>query len=769
MSPDLWITPAVVGALAGALVLLAGLVFLRTLPDRPAGIDFWIAALGLNATRYAFYLLTPAFGGGITTFVAESLQAATSTLLLAGVAQFLGWRILRAAIAVGLILPTLWAALSTFVHDDFLLRSIPLYGYSGLVMIAVAILLLRAPKDVRNTGFRVTATAFLLWGLHKLDYPFLRPVEWFAPIGFLLAEVFAMAAALGLLIVAFGRLQSNVAKAERALARSYEVQRAVSDILRLSLGDRPLKRKLADTLDIVLGISWLSVTPRGGIFLTGDTGDAPIELAAERNLPASVVDGSTEAALGRWLRGKSVTTRHSIHAVCTDERQGTRHSDMQPHGHYAVPIKTENAVRGFLILYLPEGHQRSEREVAALETIAGPIAALIERDRNDTARQESERRFRDFAEVSSDWFWETDERFRVTALSERFSEHAGIPRERILGARLADWGRGRTDPAIWFRLIRRIARRAPFRNVEYSFDGDGGGRVWWSVSGKPVHDASGGFLGYRGTARDISEDRRNRLALAHAKREAEIANRAKTEFLANMSHELRTPLNAIIGFSEVIGSRVLGDRPDQYQDYARDIEASGRHLLSIINDILDIAKIESGRAKLEEEAVDLAQTAQHCASILRERVARAELSLSVDIPANLPPVKADERAIRQILFNLLSNAIKFTKPGGRIAIRATGDNREGVTIQVEDTGIGIARSDIERAFAPFEQIDSPENRATEGTGLGLPLVQSLVHLHGGTLDFDSRPGEGTTVSVYLPAARVLTGPLTPPPPSPSSA
>ena len=244
--------------------------------------------------------------------------------------------------------------------------------------------------------------------------------------------------------------------------------------------------------------------------------------------------------------------------------------------------------------------------------------------------------------------------------------------------------------------------------------------------------------------------------LAHAAMlTAETANRAKTEFLANMSHELRTPLNAIIGFSEMIASDTAGPADDgKSQDYARDINNSGQHLLQLINDILDLTKIEAGRLDLNDQMVDLEMVVDSCLSMVRNRAEQGGLTIERRLPETACTLRADERKLKQIILNLLSNAVKFTPEGGTVTIGATVAPETGCVLRVADTGIGMARDDIPRALSPFTQVDGGISREYEGTGLGLSITKALVEMHGGTLDIDSEAGAGTTVTVRLPADRV---------------
>jgi signal transduction histidine kinase len=327
------------------------------------------------------------------------------------------------------------------------------------------------------------------------------------------------------------------------------------------------------------------------------------------------------------------------------------------------------------------------------------------------------------------------------------------PRE-IIGRSLNDLP---AQPAAKLLSLASSGRHAPFRDIEIAIRDRAGATLLFRLNGLPVYcPDSGSFLGYRGTAENITALRQREEALIGAKESAELANRAKTEFLANMSHELRTPLNAVIGFSEIMESELLGPLgSSQYKSYAADIHESAQHLLTLINDILDVAKIEAGAHELRDEEVDPYDVVGAVERLVAERAKRADLHLSIDLPEDLPRLRADERKLKQVLLNLMSNAIKFTPEGGRVALAARRGGDGGFVFEVTDTGIGIAAEDIPRAFAPFEQVDSRLSRQFEGTGLGLPLSDGFVKLHGGHLELKSQPGVGTRAIVTLPAERVL--------------
>lgn len=260
----------------------------------------------------------------------------------------------------------------------------------------------------------------------------------------------------------------------------------------------------------------------------------------------------------------------------------------------------------------------------------------------------------------------------------------------------------------------------------------------------------------RSLSEEVSRRRRIETELRDAKEQAEVANHAKSAFLAMISHELRTPLNAILGFSEVMSEEIYGPvGNERYRSYLHDISQSGQHLLGLINNILDLSKVEANEFALNEENLDLRDLTAETVRLIEHKAQDAGISIETAVAAELPRLRADARAMRQILINLLSNAVKFTPVGGRISVKASCDRESRIVLSISDTGIGIPKEHQKRIFLPFTQVDTSLARKFDGTGLGLPLTRSLAELHKAELQLDSGPGAGTTVTILFPRDRTL--------------
>ncbi|MBW7850628.1 MAG: PAS domain S-box protein [Rhodospirillales bacterium] len=345
----------------------------------------------------------------------------------------------------------------------------------------------------------------------------------------------------------------------------------------------------------------------------------------------------------------------------------------------------------------------------------------------------------------------------IEYVNGRFTELTGYPAHEAVGATPRILRFGETPPDVYADLWRTILDGGVWR-YEIKDRRKDGSHFWASALIAPVRDEAGAISHFVAMHEDITERKEAELQIRRAKEQAEVANRVKSELMANMSHELRTPLNAIIGFSEVMAGEVFGELSEKYREYVGDIHSSGKHLLDVINDILDVSAIEAGKIELSDEEVDLANAVDISIRLVAQRAEKGKVDLAAEQVAGLPPLRADGRRVKQILLNLLSNAVKFTPEGGRVTLRGGRAADGGILLTVADTGIGMTEAEIAIAFTQFGQVDSGLNRKHEGTGLGLPLTKGLVELHGGTLILESVKGRGTTATVRFPASRTVRVP-----------
>ena len=393
---------------------------------------------------------------------------------------------------------------------------------------------------------------------------------------------------------------------------------------------------------------------------------------------------------------------------------------------------------GMVVLYQIVDIRRVTREQLkvieasnnALRTSAQMLAATIQSIEDGIAVFDRDRRLQHWNRAYME-MWEFPENFLHSGvrMDEMLDELKASGRAQLMTR--DDMGKPASDPKAFEPSGRWLYRRADGRQL--------------SVRRVPIGDQ-----GYMAVCSDLTAQKQHEDELVKAWEQAVIANRSKSEFLANVSHELRTPLNAIIGFSEVVERELFGPLGNErYVSYVRDIRNSGEHLLSLINDILDLSKIEAGRFQLRMEEVDCNEIAHSVARLIRPRTVEHGLTMNMDLPETPIVLNADKRAVKQVLINLLSNAVKFTPESGTVTLGCSAWH-DGVQFTVSDTGIGIDEKEMHVALAPFGQIDSQFNRKYEGTGLGLPIVKGIVELHGGTLDIKSEPGNGTTVLVRIP-------------------
>jgi len=403
-------------------------------------------------------------------------------------------------------------------------------------------------------------------------------------------------------------------------------------------------------------------------------------------------------------------------------------------------------------------------EEGRTEHLVSVIRDISESKTNELALRESEQRFKDYTVVSADWFWEMDAELRFTHISGRMFEITGARPEEMLGKRREDVVANSADPALHHHLEDLRAHRS-FRDFEYAFSRNGR-TTYLSISGKPLFDASGTFLGYRGTGTDVSQSKaieaellahREHLQelvdarteeLSAAVEEAEQANRSKSEFLANMSHELRTPMHAIISFSNMGLQRHASAPVEKLGHYFSRISGSAKRLLALLNDLLDLSKLEAGQMQLELCAEDLCTVGRAASDEFAALAGEHGLQLNLQCSAPLR-AEVDEARLLQVLRNLLSNAIKFSPPGGHIDIVMQPCDAQRVQIEVRDQGIGIPGDELHDVFDKFVQ-SSKTKTGAGGTGLGLAICREIVHAHGGEIVLDNNPHGGVTARLTLP-------------------
>jgi PAS domain S-box-containing protein len=408
---------------------------------------------------------------------------------------------------------------------------------------------------------------------------------------------------------------------------------------------------------------------------------------------------------------------------------------------------------GTLDMYHREPKTPSEYELSVMDALC-PIARIaIEHDRRGQDLQQADERLTSLAQnlpgVVYQRVVDPDGEIRYTYISEGARDLFGVSPEQVIADPQAVFDRHGPEYRATFREnLLQASRDLTMWDVEAPIITQDGEHKWGHAIARPVRQPDGSVI-WNGIILDATRIKNANIELA-------ASNKAKDEFLANMSHELRTPLNAIIGFADVIRGEMMGEiGVSLYKDYAEDIHASGRHLLQVISDILDIAKIEAGTLSLNECVVDPVEALKGCVRLITERTDNQNISVSIEAEEGLPHLRADSRKLKQILINLLSNAVKFSPGDGAVVARVEISEEGGMSFSISDNGIGIPAEMLSKIFEPFSQVDTGLDRKFEGTGLGLPLTHAMVQLHDGNIEIESEPGVGTTATVLFPKHRIV--------------
>lgn len=452
-------------------------------------------------------------------------------------------------------------------------------------------------------------------------------------------------------------------------------------------------------------------------------------------------------AAPHWI--EDITTHRDYPRANPGDGNGVRSA-------FAFPVMVGEKVAAVLEFYTDKIVERDNLLLDITAQAGLLIGRVIERAQTEEIREESERRLAGIVDIASEAIISIGADGCIKMFNKGAEAIFGYTDKDMLGQSIdrllpERFREGHGEHIADFQQAPEISRLMNGRGTFYGLRADGTefpAEASISKLELPNETVLTVIL------RDITKRIQAEDAIKHAKEEAEHTSRIKSEFLANMSHELRTPLNAIIGFSQLLDDEFAGSAENaELASYSGHINSAGKHLLALINDILDISKVEAGDSALQEENLDVANIIEACLTMTKNRARSGDLSVSVDIEEGMPLLRADERRLKQIVINLLTNAIKFTQPGGAITVKSWHNTDSGFVLQVIDTGIGIALEDIPKALARFQQIDGALNRDQEGTGLGLPLSKTLVEMHGGSLDLQSQVGVGTTVTVRLPSER----------------
>lgn len=706
---------AALSAMLVSLLLAAALTYLRSIPNAPDGVGWWAGGFwAYSAANGCIAFITPESGA----IFLEILVAMSAFMLAAGTRRFLGCTVLTQVVVLGISLIVFWVLAAEIFHLPSLVRTVPVFVLSAVGLVFTGGSLWRkSGADGMGAGYRITGALFIFWGLHQLAYPILTNVEWFAPYGSLLTQVLVIACALGLMMTAH---HGMMARAEIEA----DARHAADEALLLQID---LRQNIIDAVPMPI-----FVEDDNGTLVNANTAFAQLAGCDRPDVAGKKIDEI-------WSSAGIVQV--------TEPDDG------------AIPDATIQPAS--MVLALPSGQARSyavSKMAVAMpdENRSGAVVVMqdmTDRNRTEVQLHESEKRFRDFAEASSDWLWESDAEGRFTYFAHGARDYGALITESNLGRTRFEATIEDLTSEKWRAHIADIEAQRPFNGFRYLLRDDGGREVAVMINGMPFYDDDGMFLGYRGTGSDVTRQREAEISRDRALLDAERANRAKSEFLATMSHEFRTPLNAILGFSEMLSQEVLGPvGAPAYKEYADAINDSGNHMLALVNDILDISAIEAGKRVIMKEEIGLLELLRESTVEVSKIAADKSINLEVGVPSAPLRLFADLRSVRQIILNLLSNAVKFTPESGWIRLSAEPDRGDMIALIVEDSGEGIASDRLPTITDPFSQASNHPHHSNEGTGLGLSIVKSLVDAHSGELRIESTLGVGTKVTVWLHAA-----------------
>jgi PAS domain S-box-containing protein len=412
-----------------------------------------------------------------------------------------------------------------------------------------------------------------------------------------------------------------------------------------------------------------------------------------------------------------------------------------------VPMVLQNRTIGAMHLLSLDSKEFAKEDIEFFSTLAGQAAIAVDRSKAIEIFRKSEEKYRTFIETTNEGVWTLDSAEKTSYVNSHMAQMLGYTQDEMLGRSFFDFmGSSARNEAQ--KKLERL-KTGTIETYDLQFLRKDGKDLWAIVSSNPLFDYMGIYIGALGMVTDITE-RKYAQELRIDKERLEYASKAKSEFLAGMSHELRAPLQTVLGFSQLLTEGVAGELNDKQKHYIENINNGGKFLLTLINDILDLSKIEAGKITLNIEKIPLRATVEETITLLKEKAMKHNIIIKKEFGSGLDFIEADRQRVKQILFNLLTNAIKFSKEEGGTVTITSKKIDEKVQISVSDTGIGIKPENMGKLFHKFEQLDKGISQKYGGTGLGLSITKQLVELHGGRIWAESKYGDGTTFIFQLP-------------------
>jgi PAS domain S-box-containing protein len=544
----------------------------------------------------------------------------------------------------------------------------------------------------------------------------------------------------------------EIAERERAqisLQRSHQQQQVINSLLNISLEDKSMDETLSAILDEILSAKWLTIVPKGGIFLFNEQTNM-LDLRVQRNLAPDLRVKCAQISFGQCLCGRAALSRQIEFSDCLDARHEIHYEGIQEHGHYNVPILQGERVLGVIVLYLPHGYQKMEDDLTFLRISADAITVILRRKQAETLMLESEVRFRQIVENASDIIYRADINGNFTYVNPSALKMMGYANEQeMFEKNYFDIVMPESRQQIKQAYQQQCADKIKSAYSEFPAVTMNGQLVWVGQNVQLIMDGEQ-ITGFQAVARNITQLKQAQDALALARDQALDASRFKSQLLSRVSHELRTPLGGISGYAELLDYQVFGPLTEEQHGAVNNIIESTHYLTSIVNDLLDEAQIESKSVSLHREYFNPVDLLEKIKSTMSALAVKKGLTFRGEIDPDLPSeLYGDVNRLQQVVINLAGNAIKFTK-AGEVSISFKRPAPAQWSIEVRDTGAGIPAQDQQNIFEPFRQVNNSITRENRGSGLGLAIAKQLVELMGGHIHLESQIEKGSLFTITLP-------------------